>query len=145
MRGYWRKPEETAKRLKPGPIPGEVVLYTGDLFRTDEEGYLYFVSRKDDIIKSRGEKVAPKEVENALYALPGVLEAAVVGVPDSLLGEAIKAYLVLKAGVRYTEREVIKHCLGRLESFMAPKYVEFVASLPKTTTGKISKTELKGS
>ncbi len=143
MRGYWRKPEETAKRLKPGPYPGESVLYTGDVFRMDEEGYLYFVSRKDDIIKSRGEKVAPKEVENVLYSLPGVLEAAVVGVADPLLGEAVKAYVVLKSGHRYAERDVIKYCLARLESFMVPKHVEFVPTLPKTTTGKIARTELK--
>ncbi len=146
MRGYWEKPVETAKRLKPGPeaggAPGEMVLVSGDLFRTDAEGYLYFVSRKDDIIKSRGEKVSPREVENALHALEGVYEVAVVGVPDDLLGQAVKAFVVLKPGVTYTEREVIKHCLGRLESFMAPKYVEFVETLPKTDTGKIKKTGL---
>lgn len=146
MRGYWEKPSETAKRLRPGPsvggLAGEMVLVSGDLFRTDAEGYLYFVSRKDDIIKSRGEKVSPREVENALHALEGVFEVAVVGVPDDLLGQAVKAFVVLKSGVAYTEREVIKHCLGRLESFMAPKYVEFVAELPKTDTGKIKKTGL---
>lgn len=142
MRGYWEKPLETAKRLKPGPLPGEVLLHSGDLFRTDAEGYLYFVSRKDDIIKSRGEKVSPREVENALYAHDGIYEAAVVGVPDDLLGQAVKAFVVPKEGVNLTEREVIKHCLTRLESFMAPKHVEFVASLPTTDTGKIKKTGL---
>lgn len=142
MRGYWEKPQETAKRLKPGPMPGEMVLYSGDLFKTDAEGYLYFVSRKDDIIKSRGEKVSPREVENALYAIDGVYEAAAVGVPDELLGEAVKAFVVLKPEVQLSEREVIKQCLGRLESFMAPKYVEFVEALPKTDTGKIKKTGL---
>lgn len=142
MRGYWEKPLETAKRLKPGPLPGEMLLHSGDLFRTDAEGYLYFVSRKDDIIKSRGEKVSPREVENALYAHEGIYEAAVVGVPDELLGQAVKAFVVLKEGVTLTEREVIKHCLTRLESFMAPKHVEFVAALPTTDTGKIKKTGL---
>jgi long-chain acyl-CoA synthetase len=142
MRGYWEKPTETAKRLKPGPIPGEMVLYSGDIFRTDDEGYLYFVARKDDIIKSRGEKVSPREVENVLYALEGVYEAAVIGVPDDLLGQAVKAFVTLKPGFQYTERDVIKHCTGRLENFMAPKYVEFVAELPKTDTGKIKKTGL---
>ena len=82
MKGYWEKPEATAKKLKPGPLPGEQVLYTGDYCRIDEEGYLYFVGRMDEIIKSRGEKVAPKEVENALMDIPGVKEAAVIGVPD---------------------------------------------------------------
>ena len=144
MRGYWRKPDETAMRLKPGPLPGEMVLYTGDVFRTDEEGFLYFVGRSDDIIKSRGEKVSPKEVENVLYSLPGVLEAAVVGVPDELLGQAIKAYVVLAEGYQYTERDVIKYCVAHMESFMAPKYVEFCDSLPKTDTGKIRKHGLGG-
>jgi len=142
MRGYWRKPEETAKRLKPGPNPGEWVLHSGDLFRTDEEGYLYFVARKDDIIKSRGEKISPVEVENALYRLDGVLEAAVVGVPDPVLGQAIKAFLVLKAGYSYSEKDVVRHCLAKLENFMAPKYVVFMESLPKTDNGKIKKMAL---
>ncbi len=142
MRGYWRKPLETAQRLKPGILPGEVLLYSGDLFRTDEEGWLYFVARKDDIIKSRGEKVSPREVENAIYSLEGVLDAAVVGVPDPVLGEAIKAFVVPKEGHALTERDVIRHCLQHLENFMAPKHVEFVAELPKTDTGKIKKAAL---
>lgn len=142
MRGYWEKPQETAKRLKPGPLPGEMVLYSGDLFRTDDEGWLYFVARKDDIIKSRGEKVSPREVENVLYGIEGVFEAAVVGVPDELLGQAVKAFVVLKPEAKLTDRAIIKHCLGHLESFMAPKYVEFVDELPKTDTGKIKKTGL---
>jgi len=141
MRGYWEAPEATAQRFRPGPIPGEQVCYTGDLFRMDEDGYLYFVGRKDDIIKSRGEKVAPKEVENVLYELDGVVEAAVVGVPDPVLGEAIKAYLVLDS-VELSEAQVLAHCRSRLEDFMVPKYVEFCAELPKTSSGKIRKTGL---
>jgi acyl-CoA synthetase (AMP-forming)/AMP-acid ligase II len=139
MRGYWRKPEQTAERLKPGELPGEMVLYTGDIFRTDAEGFLYFVGRKDDIIKSRGEKVSPKEIENILASLDGVLESAVIGVPDELLGQAVKAFVVLKPGFQYTERDVIKFCLAKMESFMAPKYVEFREALPRTDTGKMSK------
>lgn len=139
MRGYWRKPKETAERLKPGDLPGEMHLYTGDIFRTDDEGYFYFVGRKDDIIKSRGEKVSPREVENVLYSIDGVLEAAVIGVPDLVLGQAVKAFLVLKSGYEYSERDIIRHCLAQLESFMAPKYVTFVDALPRTDTGKISK------
>ncbi len=138
MRGYWEKPEQTAERLRPGPL-GEMVLYSGDIFRTDAEGWLYFVARKDDIIKSRGEKVSPREVENALCAHEGVLEAAVVGVPDEVLGEAVKAFVVPREGHAPSERDIIRHCLGRLEPFMAPKYVEIVAELPKTDTGKIRK------
>jgi long-chain acyl-CoA synthetase len=139
MRGYWNKPEQSAERLKPGEIPGEKVLYSGDIFRTDAEGYLYFVARKDDIIKSRGEKVSPREVENVLYRIEGVLEAAVIGVLDPVLGQAVKAFLVLKPGYEMDAREVIRFCLAHLESFMAPKYVEFVPQLPRTDTGKISK------
>jgi acyl-CoA synthetase (AMP-forming)/AMP-acid ligase II len=143
MLGYWELPEETAACLKPGKYPGERVLYSGDLFKTDEEGYLYFVARKDDIIKSRGEKVSPKEVENALYGLEGVLEAAVIGVPDEIIGEAVKAFVSLEAGVALTEKEILKHCAAHLENFMVPKSVEILKALPKTATGKISKKELK--
>jgi long-chain acyl-CoA synthetase len=142
MRGYWGKPEQTAQRLRPGPIAGELVLYSGDIFSTDAQGYLYFVARRDDTIKSRGEKVSPREVENVLYSLPGVLEAAVIGVHDPLLGQAVKAYIALKPGAVLSEREVIKYCLSKLENFMAPKAVVFVESLPKTDTGKIKKTGL---
>jgi long-chain acyl-CoA synthetase len=139
MRGYWGKPDETRQRLRPGPNPGELVLYSGDLFRTDAEGWLYFVSRRDDVIKSRGEKVSPIEVENAIYALEGVLEVAIIGVNDDLLGQAVKAFIVQKPGFNLSEREVIRHCLANLESFMAPKVVSFVDTLPKTESGKIKK------
>jgi amino acid adenylation domain-containing protein len=140
MRGYWEAPEETTKRYKPGPLPGETVLYTGDLFTMDDEGFLYFIGRKDDIIKSRGEKVAPKEIEAALYQLPGVQEAAAVGVPDPLLGEAVKLFIALAPGAMLTERDVRAHCSRSLEDFMQPKYVEiWNEPLPKGNTGKIDK------
>jgi long-chain acyl-CoA synthetase len=139
MKGYWELPEETDRCLKPGPLPGEKVLHSGDLFRADEEGYLYFVGRKDDIIKTRGEKVSPREVEDVLYSLDGVAEAAVIGVPDKILGSAIKAVLTLRPGAQITEQDVLRHCRARLEDFMVPKIVEFAASLPKTESGKVSK------
>jgi long-chain acyl-CoA synthetase len=142
MRGYWENPQATAARYRPGPLPGERVCYSGDLFRMDEEGYMYFVGRKDDIIKSRGEKVAPKEVENVLYALHGVVETAVIGVPDPIMGEAVKAFVVAN-GAELTEAEVFAHCRAHLEDFMVPKYVEFRDQLPKTSSGKIKKTGLK--
>jgi long-chain acyl-CoA synthetase len=141
MRGYWGNEEATRNRYRPGPVPGERLCYTGDLFRMDEEGYMYFVARKDDIIKSRGEKVAPKEVEIVLYQIPGVTEAAVVGVPDPILGSAVKAFLVLE-NTTLDEKAVIAHCRKHLEDFMVPKYVEFRSELPKTSTGKIKKTDL---
>ncbi|HUJ25667.1 MAG TPA: fatty acid--CoA ligase family protein, partial [Myxococcales bacterium] len=142
MRGYWEKPEATARRLRPGPLPGEMVLYTGDLCRLDEEGYLYFVSRMDDVIKSRGEKVAPKEVESVLADVEGVKHAAVIGVPDDILGQAVKAFVVLEAGARLTAKDLQLECQKRLESFMVPKYVELVDQLPLTDSGKIKKTGL---
>ena len=141
MRGYWGGPEATAERYHPGPIPGERLCYTDDIFRMDEDGYMYFVGRKDDIIKSRGEKVAPKEVENILYNLPGVIEAAVIGVPDPVLGEAVKAFVV-PDGVDLTKAQVLAHCRAHLEDFMMPKYVEIRGELPKTSSGKIKKTGL---
>ena len=144
MKGYWDSPEETAQRLRPGPLPGESVLYTGDLFRMDEEGYLYFVARKDDIIKSRGEKVSPKEIENVLASHPHVAEAAVVGVPDQILGQAIKAVVAPKPGVRLTSQEILRHCAQHLEDFMVPKIVEIRSVLPKTGNGKIDKRQLLG-
>ena len=143
MRGYWEKPDETARMLRPGPLPGEQVLYTGDLCRLDDEGYLYFVSRMDDIIKTRAEKVAPKEVESAITNITGVLEAAVIGVPDEMLGQAIKAFVVLDQGSQLTPKDIVRECQKRLESFMVPKHVELIPELPKTTTGKITKAGLR--
>ena len=142
MQGYWEDAAATARVLRRGPHPWEQVLYTGDLFRSDEDGYLYFVGRKDDIIKSRGEKVSPKEVENVLYALPGVREAAVVGVPDPILGTAIKAILVVEPGAETTAKHVMRHCKAHLEDFMVPKFLEFRDALPKTDSGKISRRQI---
>ncbi|QIA23509.1 class I adenylate-forming enzyme family protein [Mesorhizobium sp. AA22] len=142
MKGYWGKPEATARKLKPGPLPGEQVLYTGDYCRMDAEGYLYFIGRGDEIIKSRGEKIAPKEVENALLDIPGVREAAVIGVPDELLGQAVKAFVVIEQGRIVGERQLQKECQRRLENFMVPKSIVIVPSLPMTDTGKLKKTAL---
>ncbi|GMU58787.1 MAG: AMP-binding protein [Myxococcaceae bacterium] len=142
MQGYWEKPEATAERLKPGPLPGERVLYTGDLCVLDDEGYLTFVGRMDDIIKSRGEKVPPKEVECAIANLPGVREVAVIGVPDELLGQAVKAFVVLEEGQTLSAKDVLRECQKRLEPFMVPREVEFRGALPKSPNGKIRKAGL---
>ena len=142
MAGYWERPEATAVKLRPGPIPGERVLYTGDLCKLDDEGYLYFVARMDDVIKSRGEKVAPKEVEHVLMNIPGVRLAAVIGVPDEVLGQAIKAFVVLEPDADLNEKQLKIECQRRLENFMVPKYVAFVSALPQTDTGKIKKSGL---
>ena len=142
MRGYWNRPEETARALREGPMPGEKVLFTGDIFRLDEEGDLHFVGRKDDVFKSGGVKVSPRELEIVLYELEAVAEAAVVGVPDR--GDiAIKAFIVLREGHALTEAMVRKHCKERLEAILVPKSIELRASLPTTESGKISKAQLR--
>jgi acyl-coenzyme A synthetase/AMP-(fatty) acid ligase len=144
MRGYWNLPEKSAEMLKEGPYPGEKVLRTGDWFHMDEDGCLYFEGRSDDIIKTRGEKVSPVEVENALYAIPGVEEAAVIGVSDDLLGQAVRAYVVLAAGSELEERRLRKELTSRLENFMVPRDILLVDSLPKSANGKINKKDLVG-
>lgn len=139
MQGYWNDPAETAKVLRPGRNPQERVLRTRDLFRMDEDGYFHFVARSDELIKCRGEKVSPIEVEDAIYLLDAVHETRVIGVPDAVLGQAIKAEVVLKEGRALTDREVKAHCRQHLEDFKVPQIVEFVTSLPKTAGGKIKR------
>lgn len=142
MKGYWELPEETNKVLRPGLLPYERVLHTGDLFRADEEGYLYFVGRKDDIIKTRGEKVSPREVENVLHSHPKVAEAAVIGVPDGTLGNAICAFVKLKPGASASDQELLGFCADHLEDFMVPAMVQIRDVLPKSDNGKIEKRKL---
>lgn len=137
MKGYWNLPEENAKKLRTGLYPGEKNLFTGDLFKMDDENFLYFVARKDDMIKTAGEIVSPKEVENVLYEIDDILEAGVVGVPDEFLGYVIKAFVVLKDNSKLTEEEIILYCSKNMEKFMVPKYIEIRKQLPKTSTGKI--------
>jgi acyl-CoA synthetase (AMP-forming)/AMP-acid ligase II len=144
MKEYWGLPEETAKVLRDGPYPNEKVLYTGDLFTMDEDGYFYFVSRRDDIIKTCGKKVSPAQVENVLCSLEGVAEAAVVGIPDKILGQAIKAVIRAKTGMQLTQRQVIRHCAEYLDDFMVPTLVEFRSTLPRTASGKVERHRLTG-
>lgn len=131
MRGYWNKEEETRAVLRDG------WLYTGDLVRQDDRGYFYFVDRKKDIIKSRGETVYPREVEEVLRQHPAVSEAAVIGVPDHDYGEVIKAYVVAKPGSFITEQALIAHCTGLLARYKIPSAVEFRQELPRTVIGKV--------
>lgn len=142
MWGYWNRPQETAQVLKQGAHSGEKLLYTGDLFSMDEEGFFYFVGRKDDIIKSCGEKVSLLNVEEVLNRLEGIEEAAVVPVPDPILGNAIKAVVKLKDNVELSRREILRHCARHLEIFEVPTLIEFCAALPKTPSGKIQKYKL---
>lgn len=142
--GYWNYPEGTAQRFRPGLLPGETVCYTGDMFRTDDEGYFYFIGRSDEIIKSGAKKVVPKEIENVLYGLDGVLEAAAVGVTDPILGQAIKVFVVPteQGRAKLTPEGVLNHCRQVLEAYKVPREVEIRESLPKTSSGKIMKKSL---
>ncbi len=142
MVGYWNKPDQTAQMIKPGRFPGDRVLCAQDWFRMDEEGFLYFLGRSDDIIKSRGEKVSPVEVENVLQALVGVREAAVIGVEDPVIGQAIHAYVALQRDGELSQSDIRRHCQAHLESYMVPAEVFILAELPKTDTGKIRKKSL---
>jgi long-chain acyl-CoA synthetase len=142
MLGYWGQPELTRKMIKEGAYPGDRVLCTHDLFMTDPDGYLYFVARTDEIIKTRGEKVSPAEVESVLYGIPGVREAAVIGISHPILGEELYAFVAADPDAGLTEQTVKRVCYTRLESFMVPSRVIFRESLPKTGTGKLQKQDL---
>jgi len=142
MAGYWNRPDLTEHMLKPGKLPGERVLCTHDLFRTDAEGFLYFVGRTDDIIKTRGEKVSPVEVENALHRVPGIREAAVVGVPDALLGEAVRAYVVTHPEANLTPHAIRTRSAAFLESYMVPSQIILCDQLPRSPNGKVNKRQL---
>jgi long-chain acyl-CoA synthetase len=138
MRGYWQNEAATRKSLRLDPRTGTLRLHTGDLFTADAGGYLTFVSRMDDIIKSRGEKVAPKAVEDVLCRMPGVAEALVTGIAHEILGQAVKAVIVA-SDTALTERDVMRFCAQNLEDHMVPKLVEFRDFLPKTDSGKASR------
>jgi long-chain acyl-CoA synthetase len=142
MAGYWRAPELTAQVLREGPIPGERMHCTRDYFTIDEDGHLYFVDRSDDIIKTRGEKVSSVEVENAIYTLPGIRLAAVIGVADDVLGQAVRAYVVLEDNAHLSADAIRRACRAKLESFMVPRDVILVEALPHTDSGKVRKKSL---
>lgn len=142
MKGYWGMPEDTAQVLKPGTWGDERVLHTGDWFHMDEEGYLYFVGRKDDMIKTGGRKVSPREVENVLQSMEEIAEAAVISQPDARLGHIVKAVVRLRHGKTIAPQEIIQYCALRLEDFMVPRIVDIVPVLPKTESGKVDKRAL---
>jgi long-chain acyl-CoA synthetase len=142
MQGYWNDPGATARKLVPGRWPGDRVLRSGDLFQSDSEGFLTFVARSDDIIKSRGEKVAPRAVEDVLHDAPGVREAAVVGVEDELLGQAVVAHVSALDGHVLEPLELRRHCAEHLESYMVPARVIVHDELPKSDNGKLDRLSL---
>jgi long-chain acyl-CoA synthetase len=135
--GYWNKPEATEESI-PG---GE--LHTGDVGFMDEKGWFYLVDRKKDMINAAGYKVWPREVEDVLYGHPAVREVAVVGVPDEYRGETVKAYVSVKPGQEIEEQELIAWAKEQLAAYKYPRSIEFVDELPKTTTGKILRRELR--
>jgi acyl-CoA synthetase (AMP-forming)/AMP-acid ligase II len=137
MQGYWKAPEETARTMRDG------WLHTGDVGRMDEDGYVYLVDRKKDMIISGGENIYSREVEDVLYMHPAVREAAVVGVPDEQWGESVKAVIVLEEGATVSEQEIIDFCKANMASYKKPRSVEFWSDLPKTASGKIKKVDIR--
>ena len=137
--GYWEKPEETAHAIRNG------WLYTGDVGKMDEDGWFYLVDRKKDMIVASGYKVWPRDVEDVIYQIPGVKEAAVVGVPDPYRGETVKAFVALKDGLSepVTPRDIIEFCKARMAAYKYPREVEIVAEIPKTSTGKFLRRSLR--
>lgn len=145
MRGYWNAPGLTERTFRDGAVPGEKVLYTGDFFKKDADGFLYFLGRKDDMIKTRGERVSPREVENVISGIEGVFEAAVVGVQDELMGQAVKAFVVRNGDGSLGQTDILRHCRDNLEPRMVPRFIEFVHALPRTPNGKVDKKALRES
>jgi amino acid adenylation domain-containing protein len=139
MKGYWNSPERTAERLKPGPFPGEYVFHTGDICRLDAEGFVHFLSRMDDVIKVRGEKVAPKEVEDALRRHPSVTEAIVWGRAATGSEAEVRAAVTLRAGSNATPEALRAWCAERLEPVAVPKRIEVLAAFLLTPNGKIDR------
>ncbi len=130
MREYWNNPEETAAALRDG------WFYTGDIVRIDEDGFVFIVDRKKDMIICSGFNVYPRDVDEVLYANPKVMEACTVGVPDPKRGETVKAFVVLKPGESMTVEEVIEHCRKSLAPYKVPTMVEFIDAIPRTAVGK---------
>jgi acyl-CoA synthetase (AMP-forming)/AMP-acid ligase II len=147
--GYWGQPELTARVLKPHPfLPAELgdrekVCYSGDLVTIDEDGFLYFVGRRDNMIKCSGYRVSPTEVEEVLFQSGKLREAGVIGIPDPVLGQAIKAYVVAREGESVTPDELLVHCVEKLPRYMVPKDIELVRNLPKTSSGKVDYPSLR--
>lgn len=137
MKGYLRNEEETARTIRDG------WLYSGDLGRFDDEGYLYIVDRKKDMINRGGENIYPIEVEEVLYQMPEILEAAVVGLPHEVYGEVPKAFVVLKEGKDIDEGAIFAHCRTQLANYKIPYEITFLTKLPRNASGKVLKHTLR--
>jgi fatty-acyl-CoA synthase len=137
MSGYWNRPDLTSETIRDG------WLYTGDLAKTDEEGYVYIVDREKDMYISGGENIYPAEIEKVLHSHPKIFDAGIVGVPDEKWGEVGKAFIVIKPGETMSNGEIFEFLKGKVAKYKIPKYVEFIEELPKTASGKIQKFLLK--
>ncbi len=141
--GYWNRPEDTARVLRPNPLlPSKIgdcerVCYSGDLVKMDEDGYLYYVGRRDTMIKSSGFRISPTEVEEVLFETAKIRGAAVIGIPDEILGQTIKAFVVPRDGNRVDIEELLAYCAEKMPRYMVPKTIEVLDELPKTTSGKV--------
>jgi acyl-CoA synthetase (AMP-forming)/AMP-acid ligase II len=137
MQGYWNRPEATSETIKNG------WLYTGDLGYLDQEGFLYIIDRKKDMLISGGENVYPAEIERVIGELPEVLDVSVIGIPDPKWGEAPKAFIVAKKDGSLTSDTIIAHCRSKLAGYKVPKQIEFLEDLPRTPSGKVLKRKLR--
>src|SRR5580700_6946324 len=141
--GYWNRPEDTARALRPNPVLSpamgdcERVCYSGDLVKVDEEGFLYFVGRRDTMIKSSGFRISPTEIEEVFFQTGKLQGAAVIGIPDDTLGQVIKAFVVAKDGSPLDTQELLAICAERMPRYMVPKFIEVLSELPKTSSGKV--------
>jgi len=141
--GYWNRPEDTARALRPNPLlPPELgdcekVCYSGDLVKMDEDGFLYFIGRRDTMIKSSGFRISPNEVEEVLFQSGKLRGAAVIGIPDDTLGQTIKAFVVSKDGNSLDINALLVYCAEKMPRYMVPKTFEILGELPKTSSGKV--------
>jgi acyl-CoA ligase (AMP-forming) (exosortase A-associated) len=141
--GYWGRPEDTNRVLKPNPLLApelgdcERVCYSGDLVKMDEDGFLYYVGRRDTMIKSSGYRISPTEVEEALFSSGKLRHAAVIGIPDEMLGQVIKAFVVPRDGEPVDAEALVEHCMQHLPRYMIPRKVEVLGEIPKTSSGKV--------
>jgi acyl-CoA ligase (AMP-forming) (exosortase A-associated) len=141
--GYWNRPEDTARALRPNPVLSpemgdcERVCYSGDLVKTDDEGFLYFVGRRDTMIKSSGIRISPTEIEEVLFQTGKLRGAAAIGIPDDVLGQVIKVFVVAKDGTPLDPQELLLLCAEKMPRYMVPKFLEVLDELPKTSSGKV--------
>jgi acyl-CoA ligase (AMP-forming) (exosortase A-associated) len=141
--GYWNRPEDTARALRPNPVlPPEMgdcerVCYSGDLVKTDADGFLYFVGRRDTMIKSSGFRISPTEIEEVLFQTGKLRGAAAIGIPDDVLGQVVKVFVVAKDGTPLDPQELLAICAEKMPRYMVPKFLEVLDELPKTSSGKV--------